>query len=257
MEMMIVSLSNQAPSNVWGKADVSYQGSQAQIHLAGNDELRQIQMAARKIRSQGINQVQLNGDLWSVSSQWAFAQGFATAKPGYQVNWCGSDNDKAVLAQRFEAASFARKLINDTPEDQSPLVLATEAAKWLKDIGGDNVSFKLIEGQALLEAQWIGLHAVGRGSERPPVMLELDYNPLGDDAPVSVALVGKGITFDSGGYSIKSSEGMLGMKCDMGGAATVTAALGLAIKGGLNKRVKLFLCCAENLISGRAYLSRL
>jgi PepB aminopeptidase len=253
MEMMIVSLSNQAPSNVWGKADVSYQGSQAQIHLAGNDELRQIQMAARKIRSQGINQVQLDGDLWSVSSQWAFAQGFATAKPSYQVNWCGSDNDKAVLVQRFEAASFARKLINDTPEDQSPLVLATEAAKWLKDIGGDNVSFKLIEGQALLEAQWIGLHAVGRGSERPPVMLELDYNPLGDDAPVSVALVGKGITFDSGGYSIKSSEGMLGMKCDMGGAATVTAALGLAIKGGLNKRVKLFLCCAENLISGRAY----
>jgi PepB aminopeptidase len=253
MEMMIVSLSKQAPSSVWGKADVSYQGSQAQIHLAGNDELRQIQMAARKIRSQGINKVQLDGDLWSVSSQWAFAQGFATAKPGYQVNWCGSDNDKAVLAQRFEAASFARKLINDTPEDQSPLVLATEAAKWLKNIGGDNVSFKLIEGQALLEAQWIGLHAVGRGSERPPVMLELDYNPLSDDAPVSVALVGKGITFDSGGYSIKSSEGMLGMKCDMGGAATVTAALGLAIKGGLNKRVKLFLCCAENLISGRAY----
>jgi PepB aminopeptidase len=84
-------------------------------------------------------------------------------------------------------------------------------------------------------------------------MLELDFNPLAADAPVSVALVGKGITFDSGGYSIKASEGMLGMKCDMGGAATVTAALGLAIKSGLNKRVKLFLCCAENLISGRAY----
>lgn len=58
---------------------------------------------------------------------------------------------------------------------------------------------------------------------------------------MSVALVGKGITFDSGGYSIKASEGMLGMKADMGGAATVTAALGLAIQNGLDKRVKLYL----------------
>lgn len=253
MEMMIVSLSKQAPASVWGKADVSFEGNQAKIHLMGGDELRQVQMAARKIRSQGISQVQLEGELWNVSSQWAFAQGFATAKPGYQVRWCGSQSDQTQLTQRFEVASFARKLINDTPEDQSPLKLATEAAQWLKAIGGDKVSFNIIEGDALLEAKWIGLHAVGRGSERPPVMLELDYNPLGQDAPVSVALVGKGITFDSGGYSIKSSEGMLGMKCDMGGAATVTAALGLAIKGGLNKRVKLFLCCAENLISGHAY----
>uniref|UniRef100_UPI003D0D37B9 aminopeptidase PepB n=1 Tax=Shewanella sp. TaxID=50422 RepID=UPI003D0D37B9 len=110
-----------------------------------------------------------------------------------------------------------------------------------------------VEGEALLEEKWIGIHSVGRGSERAPALLELDYNPLGDAAPVSAALVGKGIPFDSGGYSIKASEGMLGMKCDMGGAATVTAALGLAIKSGLNKRIKLFLCCAENLISGRAY----
>jgi PepB aminopeptidase len=71
--------------------------------------------------------------------------------------------------------------------------------------------------------------------------------------PVSVVLVGKGITFDSGGYSMKSSEGMLDMKCDMAGAATVTASLGLAIMQGLSKRVVLILCCAENLVSGHAY----
>jgi PepB aminopeptidase len=99
-----------------------------------------------------------------------------------------------------------------------------------------------------------GIYEVGRGSSRPPVLLELDYNPTGNaDAPVDFALVGKGITFDSGGYSIKSSEGMLDMKCDMGGAATVTGALGLAIMQGLKKRTKLFLCCAENLISDHAY----
>ncbi|WP_418358155.1 MULTISPECIES: aminopeptidase PepB [Shewanella] len=253
MDIMTVMLTNEAPAAHWGKADVTYQGAQSLIHLSGSDELRQVQMAARKIRNQGVNAVQLAGDLWNVHSQWAFAQGFATAKAGYQVLWCGSESDKATLTQRAEAAQFARKLINDTPEDLSPVGLATQAAAWLKDIGGDKISFNIVEGQELLEKKWVGIHAVGRGSERPPALLELDFNPLAADAPVSVALVGKGITFDSGGYSLKSSEGMLAMKCDMGGAATVTAALGLAMKAGLNKRVKLFLCCAENLVSGRAF----
>ena len=252
-ELMKVQLTKDAPAAHWGKADVTFTTDGAQIHLAGGDELRQIQMAARKLRRQGISCVVLAGQLWDLNSQWVFAQGFATAKTGYQIHWCGNKAVQAELQRRFDVASFARKLINDTPENLSPVKLAQQAAKWLAEIGGDKVSYRIIEGEALLEEQWIGIHAVGRGSERPPAMLELDFNPLAADAPVSVALVGKGITFDSGGYSIKASEGMLGMKCDMGGAATVTAALGLAIKSGLNKRVKLFLCCAENLISGRAY----
>ncbi len=252
-ELMKVQLTKEAPAAHWGKADVTFTTDGAQIHLAGGDELRQIQMAARKLRSQGISCVVLAGQLWDLNSQWVFAQGFATAKTGYQIHWCGDEAVQAELQRRFDVASFARKLINDTPENLSPVKLAQQAAKWLADVGGDKVSYRIIEGEALLEEQWIGIHAVGRGSERPPAMLELDFNPLAANAPVSVALVGKGITFDSGGYSIKASEGMLGMKCDMGGAATVTAALGLAIKSGLNKRVKLFLCCAENLISGRAY----
>ncbi|MCS6095350.1 aminopeptidase PepB [Shewanella baltica] len=252
-ELMKVQLTKEAPAAHWGKADVTYTTDGAQIHLAGGDELRQIQMAARKLRSQGISSVVLAGQLWDLNSQWVFAQGFATAKPGYQIHWCGDEAVQAELQRRLDVATFARQLINDTPENLSPVKLAQQAAKWLAEVGGDKVSYRIIEGEALLEEQWIGIHAVGRGSERPPAMLELDFNPLAADAPVSVALVGKGITFDSGGYSIKASEGMLGMKCDMGGAATVTAALGLAIKSGLNKRVKLFLCCAENLISGRAY----
>ena len=252
-ELMKVQLTKEAPAAHWGKADVTYTADGAQIHLAGGDELRQIQMAARKLRSQGISSVELAGQFWDLNSQWVFAQGFATAKPGYQIHWCGEEAVQAELQRRLDVATFARQLINDTPENLSPVKLAQQAAKWLAEVGGDKVSYRIIEGEALLEEQWIGIHAVGRGSERPPAMLELDFNPLAVDAPVSVALVGKGITFDSGGYSIKASEGMLGMKCDMGGAATVTAALGLAIKSGLNKRVKLFLCCAENLISGRAY----
>src|SRR5690554_8059704 len=85
-------------------------------------------------------------------------------------------------------------------------------------------------------------------------MAIIDYNPSQQaDVPVDAVLVGKGITFDSGGYSIKSSEGMVTMKCDMGGAATLAGALIYAIQQGLQKRVQLVICSAENLIDGSAY----
>ncbi|NKF49544.1 aminopeptidase PepB [Shewanella sp. WXL01] len=254
MQFMIVKLSNQAATGPWGNAAVSFENDQATVHMVEQDGLRHVQAAARKLRNQGINHVQLQGELWDVHTQWAFSQGFTSTKGDFEVKWCGTDAEQSLLAHQFEAAQFAKDLTNDTPENLSPVKLAARAANWLQNIGGDKVSSHIIEGQGLLDNQWVGIHAVGRGSERPPALLELDYNPTGDDnAPVDIALVGKGITFDSGGYSIKPSEGMLTMKCDMGGAATVTGALGLAMKQGLNKRVKLFLCCAENLISGHAY----
>ncbi|MBT1444408.1 aminopeptidase PepB [Shewanella sp. JM162201] len=252
-QAMRICLTTEAAAAHWGKADISFEGEVARIHLQGADALRQIQMAARKLRAQGISTVVLDGEGWDLNRQWVFAQGFVTAKPGWSIEWTGDDATRTALENRMDAARLVRQLTNETPENLSPVKLATQAANYLKQVGGDKVSFRVIEGEQLLAEQWIGIHAVGRGSERPPAMLELDFNPLGDDAPVSVALVGKGITFDSGGYSLKASEGMLNMKCDMGGAATVTGALGLAIKSGLNKRVKLFLCCAENLVSGRAY----
>ncbi|MGL5500386.1 MAG: aminopeptidase PepB, partial [Plesiomonas shigelloides] len=113
------------------------------------------------------------------------------------------------------------------------------------------INTRWIDDGDLLAQGYVGVHSVGRGSSNTPVFLEIDVNA--GAGPVAACLVGKGITFDSGGYSIKSSEGMLHMKCDMGGAATVTAALGLALMQGLNRHVKLFLCCAENLIAGNAY----
>ena len=253
-QIMNVLISHDTPAAHWGKADVSFEQHSAIIHLTKKNKLRQTQAAARKLRSQGLTHVALKGANWSVDIQWAFFQGFATAKSGYKVDWTGNFEIQQLLEQRRISSTFARELINATPEDLSPVLLAQRAGNWLKELSNDNVSVSIVKGEALLEHQWVGIHAVGRGSERPPALLEVDYNPTGDiNARVDVALVGKGITFDSGGYSIKSSEGMLGMKADMGGASTVTAALGLAIQMGVKKRIKLFLCCAENLISGHAY----
>ncbi len=254
MTQFTVSLATQAAAPGWGEnALVSFTENGATIHLpASGDGLRAIQQAARKLDGLNIPEVVLTGD-WQFEHQWAFALSFTRARNPAKIHFC-KNADSERIQKCYEAMLFTRQLVNDTPEDLSPENLASRAAEWIQSLAPDAVSYTMTTGEALLDAGWVGIYNVGRGSERPPVLLELDFNPTGDvNAPVSAALVGKGITFDSGGYSIKSSEGMLDMKCDMGGAATVAGALGLAISQGLKSRVKLFLCCAENLISGHAY----
>ncbi len=259
MSIMTLSLSFAPASAPWSeKALVSFAGDSATVHVPPAAFstpallLRGLQKAARQIDSLGINQIAFQGD-WTAQLQWAFASSFGSYKQPATIVWL-ENADKALLEKRYQALQFTRELVNSTPEDLAPQTLAERAAAWLKELAPGKVTSQIIVGEGLQQAGWMGIYNVGRGSDRPPVLLELDYNPTGDvNAPVSAALVGKGITFDSGGYSIKSSEGMLDMKCDMGGAATVTGGLGLAILQGLNKRVKLFLCCAENLISGHAY----
>ncbi|KXI29710.1 aminopeptidase PepB [Paraglaciecola hydrolytica] len=232
---------------------VSLDGNQAYIHLVdATGELTQIQKAARVLDGMGLQHVKLQGD-WQIEQQWAFALSFTAAKKPSQIEWL-DNKDRAELQHRFQAMQFTRQLINATPEDQSPELLAQACSDWLKTLTPHAVTSNFIVGEDLKTQGWHGIYQVGRGSTRPPVLAVIDFNPSKDPkSPVEACLVGKGITFDSGGYSIKASEGMLSMKCDMGGAATVVGGLGLAILRGLNKRVKVFLCCAENLISGHAY----
>jgi PepB aminopeptidase len=254
MSNFLVSLSHEPASAVWGASNkLSFIAGGAVLHLPDAGlHLRQIQQSTRKIASLGIQNIEFSGP-WDAEQQWAFASSYCGAGFKGNITWC-KNSDEHDLHTRFAAMQFTRQLVNETPEELSPVSLATEAAAWIKSLSPEHVTTTMLTGDELLKAGWNGIYEVGRGSCRPPVLLELDYNPTGNpDAVVDFALVGKGITFDSGGYSIKSSEGMLDMKCDMGGAATVTGALGLAIMQGLKKRTKLFLCCAENLISDHAY----
>lgn len=257
MSELAISISYQPSPSHWGEnANLSFRENGAVIHLvedgSADEQIRTIKKAARYLAGLKATVMQLDGD-WQAEHQWAFANSMAGPRSAIRVKWCDND-DKAGLEKRFEALMFARELVNSTPEDLSPEALANRASEWLSSLAGEAITCRRWTGEELADAGWVGIYHVGRGSSRPPVLLEVDFNPSGtSDTSVSAALVGKGITFDSGGYSIKSSEGMLDMKCDMGGAATVTAALGLAIMNGLSKRVKLFLCCAENLISGHAY----
>ncbi|MGY6036706.1 aminopeptidase PepB [Aeromonas sp. AE23HZ002T15] len=259
-EKMKVVLSTEAAAAHWGEgAQLSFSGDEALIHLGSQTQerevLRIIQRAARRLESSGIKRVELAAGGWDLERRYAFAQGFYAAKGLRELHFGEQGGDEArELDALVKATRWVREVTNGCPEEIYPMSLAESALLLIRGLGGDQVTARITAGEALREAGHIGIWSVGRGSEREPVLLELDYNPTGDSkAPVVAALVGKGITFDSGGYSMKSSDNMLPMKSDMGGAAMVTGALALAISRGLNKRVKLILCCAENLVSGHAF----
>ena len=224
------------------------------MHLSEDETLKNVQKAGRAIANQGVKAVQLSGDTWCTESQWAFYQGFVSPKVLDGVSFVDNDqSDIKELQALKQAATWMRQMINGTAEEIYPESLAEKAGEFIQSLAPEHVSYQIIKGEALKEQQWIGIYEVGRGSERPPVLLELDFNPTGDDAAeVASHLLVKGSPLILAVIQLPS-EGMLGMKCDMGGAATVTAGLALAISRGLDKRVKLYLCCAENLISGHAY----
>ncbi|WP_158160882.1 aminopeptidase PepB [Grimontia hollisae] len=257
-DKMHVMLSHEAAGDAWGKnAVISFDQHGAVVHATGDDKLTPVQQAARKLDSQGIRNVTLEGDNWDLETAWAFYQGLRGPKPGFEFAAPGLDDAaQKILNDRMTATDWVRKIINEPAEDVGPQQLAVRAGEFIKSLAPnpDHVTYKIVSGADLLEQGWVGTHTVGRGSARKPAMLQLDYNPTGDEnAEVFACIIGKGITFDSGGYSIKQSSFMDAMKADMGGAAMATGGLGLAVAQGLNKRVKLILCCAENMISSNAY----
>ena len=253
--VMPVLISLQPADERWGKNALTSMASEGiTIHLTDESQLGAIQRAARRLDGQGIKQVKLVGEGWDLERCWAFWQGFRSPKGQHKVEWPTlSENDKHELCRRIKVIDWVRDTINMPAEDLSPVQLTKRAVDLMCDVACDSVKYQIIKGHELHEQGYSGIYTVGRGSDRAPTLLILDFNPSGDaNAPVSACLVGKGITFDSGGYSIKQSAFMDSMKSDMGGAATVAGALALAIMRGLNQRVKLFLCCADNLISGNA-----
>ncbi|GKX55157.1 peptidase B [Leminorella grimontii] len=253
---MPVRLSYEPADAVWGeKALLSANADGMTIHLTGEGRLGAIARAGRKLDAQGIRQVALIGDGWDLERCWSFWQGFRSPKGERSVVWPTlSADEREELERRLKIVDWVRDTINMPAEELGPERLAQRAIDLFCGLAGDAISYQIIKGEALREQGYMGIHTVGRGSKREPVLLSLDYNPSGNsDEPVMACLVGKGITFDSGGYSLKQSAFMDSMKSDMGGAATVTGALALAIARGLNSRVKLFLCCADNMVSGNAF----
>jgi len=113
------------------------------------------------------------------------------------------------------AASLARDLVNTPPQDKRPPALADRAVAEVAELP---ITARVLDEQELADGGYGGILGVGQGSSEPPRLVELTYAPEG--ATRHVALVGKGITFDTGGISLKPSTAMETMKLDMAGAAT-------------------------------------
>ncbi|WP_213989993.1 aminopeptidase PepB [Sodalis sp. dw_96] len=254
-EAMPVTLSTVAADPRWGeKTLLSANDRGMTLHLTGENALMEIQRGARKIDGQGVKHVRLEGDGWDLERCWSFWQGYRGPKGQRTIDWPELANDaRQELDNRLKVIDWVRHTINTPAEELGPEQLAQRAVDIMCHVSSD-INYRITKAEDLRENNYMGIHSVGRGSERQPVLLSLDYNPSGNpDEPVLACLVGKGITFDSGGYSLKGSSFMDSMKSDMGGAATVTGALALAIARGLKKRVRLYLCCADNMVSGNAF----
>ncbi len=255
-EAMKITLTTQGADARWGeKATYSINNDGITLHLNGKDDTGLIQRAARKIDGMGIKHVALSGEGWDADRSWAFWAGYKGPKGSRNVEWASlPEAEQKELDARLKTIDWVRDTINAPAEDLGPEQLAQRAVDLLSEVGGDAISYRIVKGEDLREQNYMGIHTVGRGSSRAPVLLSLEFNPTGNkEAPIYACLVGKGITFDSGGYSIKQTAFMDSMKSDMGGAAMVTGALAFAITRGLNKRVKLYLCCADNMVSGNAF----
>ncbi len=165
--------------------------------------------------------------------------------PAQLVLETGSEAKRGLALANAIAAT--RNLVNTPAEHMGPQELADAARAVAKQHGA---RFKQIVGDALLKKNFPAIHAVGRASTRAPRLIELNWGKSGHPR---LAIVGKGVCFDSGGLDIKGPEGMRQMKKDMGGGAHALALASLVMDLKLPVRLQVLIPAVENAIAGNAY----
>ncbi len=168
------------------------------------------------------------------------------AKAGPKIVW-PANADKARVTAIVESICLARDLITTPSSDMGPAELA-EAARGLAKTHGARI--KVIVGDDLLKQNFPMIHAVGRASVRAPRLIDLSW---GKESDPKVTLVGKGVCFDTGGLDLKPAAGMLNMKKDMGGAATMMAVASMVMACKLPVRLRLLVPAVENSVAGNAF----
>ena len=148
-----------------------------------------------------------------------------------------------------EAVNLTRELVNRPAGDVYPETFADRARQIAVEVGLD---CDVLDEARLNQERMGSLLAVAQGSDRPPRVAVLTHKGGGEDQP-TIALVGKGVTFDSGGLSLKPSESMKAMKCDMAGAATVLGVMTAVARLKLPVNVVGLMGLVENMVSGNSY----
>ena len=181
---------------------------------------------------------------WALGSYQFSRYKSPTRAPAVLVWPHSADRDEVERLAR--AIGLARDLINTPADDMGPEALAAAAA-GVAAAHGAHIS--IIAGDDLLEQNYPCVHAVGRASSRPPRLVDFRW---GEETAPKVTLVGKGVCFDSGGLDIKTHEGMLEMKKDMGGAAVVLGLADALMAAQLPIRLRVLIPAVENSISANA-----
>jgi leucyl aminopeptidase len=158
--------------------------------------------------------------------------------------------DQADVERIASSVFLARDMVNTPAEDMGPEQLAERASTVAKAHGA---TLQVIAGDDLLKQNYPTIHAVGRASDRPPRLIDLRW---GKETAPKVTLVGKGVCFDTGGLDLKSHDGMLEMKKDMGGAAVMLALANALMSAGTPIRLRLLIPAVENSVSGNAFRPR-
>lgn len=145
---------------------------------------------------------------------------------------------------------LARDLVNLPPNICTPAFLAQRAQEIAEQ---HQMKIQILERQQMKALKMGALLAVAQGSETPPRFIVLEYQPNDMPQPDTLVLIGKGVTFDTGGYSMKSVDGMVGMKGDMGGAAAVLGAMQIIAETRPSVHVVGLIPSVDNMVSGKAY----
>jgi leucyl aminopeptidase len=249
-------------------------------------------LAAQKFEAEGFSHAVLpDGDGWSVVagvadaaslSSWCMAKlaevlpagtyrrtdgepgpallGWVTGQYRFEryKKEAGKDGPRVLLTREVKAieptlaeasaTALVRDMVNTPAEDMGPAQIEAQAEAIAKAAKAD---FRVTKGDAL-EQDFPMVHAVGRAAERAraPRMIEIEW---GDSKHPRIAVIGKGVCFDSGGLDIKPSSGMLLMKKDMGGAAHALALARLIMESGLPVRLHLLVPAVENAVAGNAF----
>ena len=176
----------------------------------------------------------------------------ATIEIGTSLGKAHAPKDVLAKAETVgRAVAWARDLVNTAPNLLYPQSFA-DTVKEVVGASSGKVTLKVLDDKALAQGGFGGIVGVGQGSSRPPRIVEMTYTPTRARGAKKVALVGKGITFDTGGVCIKPAASMATMKSDMAGAAAVAATVVAAAELPLPVAVTGYLCLAENMPGGNA-----
>ena len=161
------------------------------------------------------------------------------------------DLQKALDEARIigESQNFVRDLVNEPSNRMTPTVLGDRAKKMAQEVG---LKCEVYGADKIKELKMGAFWSVAQGSDEPPALIVLKYEPAGAPEKPVLGLVGKGITFDTGGISIKPADGMEKMKYDMAGGATMIGAMRAIAMLKPKVKVTAIICATENMPSGKA-----